>query len=98
MKRGKLDDNQDGDDCTENRPRAATSTDEKDDAALDEQTIPPENFSVPDDFADQAETGDSLPFELPNFDDLNGKQFSNDELIDLSMSESLPPPEVIEEL
>lgn len=98
MKRGKVDGNQDSDDCTKSRPRAATATDEEDGAALDEQTIPPGQFTDPNHFADQAECGDSLPFESSNFEYLDGKQYSNDELIDLSMSESLPPLDVIEEL
>lgn len=97
VKRGKANDNQDSD-GTKSRPRAATATDEEDDAALDEQTIPPGHFTDANQFADQAEYGDGLPFESPNFAYLNGKQYSNDELIDLSMSESLPPIEIIEEL
>ncbi|KAH8125900.1 hypothetical protein ACSS6W_008822 [Trichoderma asperelloides] len=98
VKRGKFDGNQDGDDCTKDRPRAATSTEEEDGAALDEQTIPPGNFTLPNHSADQAKSGDNLPFELPDFEYLNGQKIGNDELIDLSMSESLPPLEVIEEL
>lgn len=97
VKRGKADSNQDSD-GTKSRPRAATATDEDDDAALDEQTIPPGHFTDANQFADQAECGDSLPFEPSDFAYLNGKQYSNDELIDLGMSETLPPLEVIEEL
>lgn len=97
VKRGKLDGSQDSDDCTKSRPRAVTVTDEEDGAA-DEQAIPPGNFTVPNPFTDQADSGDSLPFESPNFEYLNGKKFSSGELIDLSMSESLPPLEVIEDL
>lgn len=95
--RGKADGNQDND-GTKSRPRAATATDEEDDAALDEQTIPPGHFTDANQFADQAECGDGLPFESSNFAYLNGKQYSNDELIDLGMSETLPPLEIIEEL
>lgn len=98
MKRGKADGNQDSDDGTKSRPRAATAADEQDVAALDEQPIPPGHFTDPNQFADQAESGDGLPFESSSFEYLNGKQYSNDELIDLSMSETLPPIEIIEEL
>ncbi|UKZ70910.1 uncharacterized protein TrAtP1_011881 [Trichoderma atroviride] len=100
VKRGKADGNQDSDDGTKSRSRAATATDEEDVAALDEQTpcIPLVQFTDPNQFADQAESGDGLPFESSNFEYLNGKQYSNDELIDLSMSETLPPLDVIEEL
>lgn len=100
VKGGKTDGNQDSDDGTKSRPRAATATDEEDGAALDEQTpcIPPGHFIDPNHFAAQAESGDGLPFEASSSGYLNGKQYSNDELIDLSMSETLPPLEVIEEL
>lgn len=98
MKRGKPDGNQDCDDDTKSRPRAATATDEEDVAALDEPTIPSGHFTDPNQFTDKAECGDGLPFESSGFEYIHGKQYSNDELIDLGMSETLPPLEVIEEL
>lgn len=75
-----------------------------DDTAIDEQATSFGDFPYHNERFGQSEIGGSmthesqLPFELPGFADQGGNPFSNHELIDLSMSESLPPFEVIEEL
>ncbi|EHK20134.1 uncharacterized protein TRIVIDRAFT_122942, partial [Trichoderma virens Gv29-8] len=44
------------------------------------------------------DAGSQLPIDMPGLDDQASGTFSNDQLIDLGMAESLPPFEVIEEL
>lgn len=84
--------------------RGAAGTSEEDDAVLDEQTTPPDSFLIQDESFSQDTILDSmaqeskLPFELPDFGYRTGNTFVDDQLVDLGMSELLPPSEVIEEL
>ncbi|KAL7941825.1 hypothetical protein V8C42DRAFT_333826 [Trichoderma barbatum] len=84
--------------------RNAMATTEDDDTGLNEQITPSDSFLVQNDsfgqdgIVDSSAQESQLPFEIPGLDDQTAGTFSNDQLIDLGMSESLPPFEIIEEL
>ncbi|KAL7933914.1 hypothetical protein V8C35DRAFT_302753 [Trichoderma chlorosporum] len=88
----------DSGDASGNQQSAAATAEE--DAGLDEQATPPDDFFFQNDSIAHDEAFENtaqdfqMPFETPGL----GGAFNNDQLIDLGMSESLPPLEVIEEL
>ncbi|KAL6879324.1 hypothetical protein J3F83DRAFT_725824 [Trichoderma novae-zelandiae] len=95
----------DSEDGLSNKDQHSTQIAVEDDAAFHRHNTLPGNFSVEDQLLSQhvvddstAQAGSQLPFGLADVDIQAGSTFDSDQLIDLGMSEAIPPPEVIEDL
>ncbi|KAL6806953.1 hypothetical protein GGI42DRAFT_319751 [Trichoderma sp. SZMC 28013] len=94
----------DSEDVSKDQHSDAETVEDDDDTGLDEQITPPDDFLTQNDPFGRGETADrttqepQLPYETPGLDDQTSSTFSNRQLVDLGMSESIPPFEVIEEL
>lgn len=94
----------DAEDVSKDQGSDAETDEDDGDTDLDEQITPTDDFLAQNDPFGRGETADrttqepQLPYETPGIDDQPSSTFSNRQLVDLGMSESIPPFEVIEEL
>ncbi|KAL7785315.1 hypothetical protein V8C43DRAFT_291114 [Trichoderma afarasin] len=94
----------DTEDVSKDQQSDAETVEDDDETGLDDQITPSDDFLTQKDPFGRGETVDrtmqesQLPYETPGLDDQTSSTFSNRQLVDLGMSESIPPFEVIEEL